>query len=70
MTTFFAVVLFIICIALLIVAFVTGIVIAIMGIKEIIFSDGWGDVLSGIGLLFLALLILLFSTLLISALFI
>lgn len=69
MITFFAVVLSIICIALLLVAFAAGIVIAIMGIKEIICSDGWGAVLSGIGLLFLALLILLISTLFIALLF-
>lgn len=56
--------------SLLIVAFAAGIVIAIMGIKEIKDSDGWGDILSGIGLLFLALLILLISILLISTLFI
>lgn len=67
--TFLAIVLSIICIALLIVAFAAGIVIAIMGIKKIKDSDGWGNVISGIGLLFLALLILLISTLFIAVLF-
>lgn len=69
MITFFAVVLSIICIALLLVAFAAGIVIVIMGIKEIKDSDGWGNVLSGLGLLFLGLLISLISILFIAVIF-